>query len=79
MHSTDSQPGEDYRTLWQTANRINWTIQDLMGGDKRLRVVLTTLHIEWMTQRHYLESVRDDSEAKFPGMVNSDPGLSADG
>ncbi|WP_283812973.1 hypothetical protein [Leptothermofonsia sichuanensis] len=36
MHSTDSQPGEDYHTLWQTANRINWTIQDLIGGDKRL-------------------------------------------
>jgi hypothetical protein len=26
-----------------------------------LGVALTTLHIEWMTQQHYLESVRDDA------------------
>ena len=27
----------------------------------RLGVFLTTLHIEWMTQRHYLESVKDNA------------------
>jgi hypothetical protein len=31
-----------------------------------LGVFLTTLHIEWMTQRHYLESVRDSKEAIDP-------------
>jgi hypothetical protein len=28
----------------------------------RLAVALTILHIEWMTQRHYLESVKDDHD-----------------
>lgn len=28
----------------------------------RLGVFLTTLHIEWMTQKHYLESVKDDGD-----------------
>uniref|UniRef100_A0A832M2Q5 Ferritin-like domain-containing protein n=1 Tax=Oscillatoriales cyanobacterium SpSt-402 TaxID=2282168 RepID=A0A832M2Q5_9CYAN len=36
MHSTDLQTVDDYHTLWQTSNHINWTIQDLIGGDKRL-------------------------------------------
>lgn len=27
-----------------------------------LGVALTTLHIEWMVQRHYVESIRDDNE-----------------
>jgi hypothetical protein len=27
-----------------------------------LAVALTTLHIEWMVQRHYVESIRDDKE-----------------
>ena len=27
-----------------------------------LGVALTTLHIEWMTQRHYVESIKDDQE-----------------
>ncbi len=27
-----------------------------------LAVAITTLHIEWMVQRHYLESIKDDSE-----------------
>jgi hypothetical protein len=27
---------DDYYTLWQSANRINWNIQDLIGGEKRL-------------------------------------------
>lgn len=36
MRSTDLQPANDYRTLWQTANRINWNIQDLIGRRKRL-------------------------------------------
>lgn len=35
LHSTDLQV-DHYYTLWQTANRINWNIQDLIGGEKRL-------------------------------------------
>ena len=31
-----------------------------------LGVFLTTLHIEWMTQRHYLESVKDTKEGLDP-------------
>ncbi len=31
-----------------------------------LGVFLTTLHIEWMTQRHYLESVRETKEGLDP-------------
>lgn len=36
-----------------------------------LAVALTTLHIEWMTQRHYLESVRDDGDldAQFTSLL----------
>lgn len=36
MRSTDFRVAEDYQSIWQTANRINWNIQDLIGGDKRL-------------------------------------------
>ena len=31
----------------------------------QLGVFLTTLHIEWMTQRHYLESVRDNAAERL--------------
>src|SRR5262249_11216580 len=31
-----------------------------------LGVFLTTLHIEWMTQKHYLESVKDSTEKLDP-------------
>ena len=30
-------------------------------GKHRIAVMLITLHIEWMTQQHYTESVKDDS------------------
>ena len=36
MHFTDLQIANEYRALWQTGHRINWNIQDLIGGDKRL-------------------------------------------
>lgn len=32
MRSTDFRIAEDYQSIWQTANRINWNIQDLIGG-----------------------------------------------
>lgn len=35
MHGTDWQ-ADDYCMLWQTAKRVNWNIQDLIGGEKRL-------------------------------------------
>lgn len=39
MHFTDLQTADEYYALWQTAHRINWNIQDLIGGDKRLNFV----------------------------------------
>ena len=36
-----------------------------------LAVALTILHIEWMTQRHYVDSVKDDSglDARFADLL----------
>jgi hypothetical protein len=36
MRSTDLYAVNDYHSLWQTANRVNWNIQDLIGEEKRL-------------------------------------------
>ncbi len=36
MHSIDSQAANHYHSIWQAATRINWKIEDLIGGDKRL-------------------------------------------
>lgn len=36
--------------------------RDVLGGHGPLGVAWAILHIEWMTQRHYLESVRDRPE-----------------
>lgn len=36
MHFTTFQTDDEYQALWQTAHRINWNIQDLIGDDKRL-------------------------------------------
>jgi hypothetical protein len=40
-------------------------------GHRPLGVALTTLHLEWMTQRHYLDSVKtqEDLEPLFCGML----------
>lgn len=37
-------------------------IANAVLGHESLGVALVILHIEWMTQRHYLESVKDDNE-----------------
>lgn len=36
-------------------------IADAVLNHSPLAVALATLHIEWMTQRHYLEAIKDDS------------------
>lgn len=36
-------------------------IAQMVLGHDRLSVALLILHIEWMTQRHYLDSIKDDS------------------
>ena len=36
-----------------------------------LGVFLTTLHIEWMTQRHFLESVQDNAKEKLDPLFSS--------
>jgi hypothetical protein len=36
IHFKDLQIANEYQALWQTAHRINWNIQDLIGGDKRM-------------------------------------------
>jgi hypothetical protein len=38
------------------------TIADAILAHDPLGVALTTLHIEWMVQRHYVESIKDDQE-----------------
>lgn len=37
-------------------------VADAILAHDPLGVALTTLHIEWMTQRHYVDSVKDDQE-----------------
>lgn len=37
-------------------------VADAVLAHSALSVALTTLHIEWMTQRHYLESIRDNQD-----------------
>src|SRR5436190_1751009 len=37
-------------------------IAEAVLAHEPLSVALTILHIEWMTQRHYLESVKDDGD-----------------
>lgn len=46
--------------------------QEVLGHDP-LSVALLILHIEWMTQRHYLDSVRDDAgiEPLFAGLLRN--------
>jgi hypothetical protein len=36
MHSLDHQIADDYQSIWQAANRINWKIEDLIGEHKHL-------------------------------------------
>jgi hypothetical protein len=52
-----------------TPCRVIGPAADIAAGildHSSLGVFLTTLHIEWMTQKHYLESVKDSAEGLDP-------------
>ncbi len=54
---------EDFRQNFGTECRVIGPASDIAKvvlGHHALAVALVILHIEWMTQRHYIESVRDD-------------------
>ncbi len=46
--------------------------QEILGHDP-LAVALTILHIEWMSQRHYIDSIRDDTQidAQFKSLLKN--------
>ena len=55
--------GEEFRESFSTECKVIGPAADIARevlGHEPLGIALAILHIEWMTQRHYIESIRDD-------------------
>jgi len=65
---------EEFEAGFQTPCRVIGPAKDIARailGHSPLGVFLTTLHIEWATQRHYLESVKDNAAEQLDPLVCS--------
>jgi hypothetical protein len=57
--------GEDFRSGFGTECQVIGpasAIAEKVLSHHPLAIALTILHIEWMTQRHYLDSIKDDND-----------------
>ena len=57
--------GEEFRENFKTECKVIGPAADIAKevlSHDPLGIALAILHIEWMTQRHYIESVRDDND-----------------